>query len=591
MRRGIMTRTATSVARNGGSRPDAASAVPTDALKSVVESDRVGEQGLKRRSIIRWVYLPRIGLAGGIFAGAVIAWSEASPAQTLTATLVLVLALTLTPISYWFSHVRKEPPGTIFVYVQSMIDIVLVTMVVHLTGSSESVIAPVYILLISAYTLMLPLRGGFLVAALACVAYIGDVILWEGTTVSMVVALQLVIFVSVSLVVGLISTKLKEAGAELTSVEHALEQLRLDTGDILGNIPTAILTIDGGGRLAYANPAAERLIGLDAAVWLDRPVMDELGSKSVGLQRALERTRNHHIPVASVEIEVLRNGDKIPVGISTALLDRREGPPSVTAIMRDISDRKRMEHLRQRTERLEAIAELSASLAHEIKNPLSSISSSVQQLKLHKNADDDDRLLANLVLKESDRLSRLLSDFIDFARVRMKRSKEIDLREVVSHALEVVRQHPSYRPEIELEATLHPEPVMLTGDEDLLHRVVSNLALNAVQAAPSESATKVKVEVRPGGSECPPGELEFMEGVLLRVTDTGPGIEQDDLKRIFDPFFSKRRGGTGLGLAIVHRAVQEHHGTILVASNEKGTQFTVCLPTGRQAATRVVAGG
>jgi signal transduction histidine kinase len=101
----------------------------------------------------------------------------------------------------------------------------------------------------------------------------------------------------------------------------------------------------------------------------------------------------------------------------------------------------------------------------------------------------------------------------------------------------------------------------------------------------------VTVEVRPGHSECPPGELEFMEGVLLRVTDTGPGIEQDDLKRIFDPFFSKRRGGTGLGLAIVHRAVQEHHGTILVSSNEEGTQFTICLPTGKQAAVRAAARG
>jgi two-component system sensor histidine kinase PilS (NtrC family) len=586
-----MIRTAASVTRNGGSRPDIGSVVPSDALKGVIDSKQVGAQGLQRRSIIRWVYLPRIGLAGGIFAGAVIAWSEASPAQTLTASLVLVLALTLTPISYWFSHVRKEPPGTFFVYVQSVIDIVLVTMVVHLTGSSESVIAPVYILLISAYTLMLPLRGGFLVAALACVAYIGDVILWQGTTFNMVVALQLVIFVSVSLVVGLISTKLKEAGAELTTVEYALEQLRLDTGDILGNIPTAILTIDGSGRLAYANPAAERLIGIEASTWLDKPVMDELGDRSVGLQRALERTRSYHIPVASVEIEIQRNGEKIPVGISTALLERREGPPSVTAIMRDISDRKRMEHLRQRTERLEAIAELSASLAHEIKNPLSSISSSVQQLKIRQDADDDDRLLANLVLKESDRLSRLLSDFIDFARVSIKKSREVDLRDIVAHALEVVRQHPSYRPDIELNAKLHSEPVTLTGDEDLLHRIVSNLALNAIQAAVPGCATQIEVEVRPGWTECPPGELDFMEGVLLKVTDTGPGIDQDDLKRIFDPFFSKRHGGTGLGLAIVHRAVQEHHGTILVSSSEKGTQFTICLPTGKHAAAGAVAEG
>ncbi len=585
-----MIRTATSVTRNGGSRGDPTSTERGGrAGRDELDRNMVGIQSLQRRSIIRWVYLPRIGLAGGIFAGAAVAWSEASPAQTLTATLVLVLALTLTPVSYWFSHVRKEPPGTFFVYAQAVIDIVLVTMVVHLTGSSESVIAPVYILLISAYTLMLPLRGGFLVATLACLAYIADVIWWQGTTMNTVVGLQLVIFVSVSLVVGLISTKLKEAGAELSSVEHALEQLRLDTGDILGNIPTAILTIDGSGRLAYANAAAERLIGINASDWLDRPVMEELGRRSVGLQRALERTRSYHIPVASVEIEVSRDAERVPVGVSTALLDRKEGPPSVTAIMRDISDRKRMEHLRQRTERLEAIAELSASLAHEIKNPLASISSSVQQLKLREDANEDDQVLASLVLKESDRLSRLLSDFIDFARVRIRKSKEVDLRDVARHALEVVRHHPAYRPEIDLNAKFHPHPVALTGDEDLLHRVVTNLILNAVQAAVPGRKTQVQIEVRPGWAECPPDEMDLMEGVLLKVTDSGPGIPQEDLKRIFDPFFSRRRGGTGLGLAIVHRAIQEHHGNILVSSSDRGTQFTICLPAGKHALAETVA--
>jgi signal transduction histidine kinase len=247
--------------------------------------------------------------------------------------------------------------------------------------------------------------------------------------------------------------------------------------------------------------------------------------------------------------------------------------------MRDISDRKRMEKLRQRTERLEAVAELSAALAHEIKNPLASISSSVQQLELRDNADEDDEVLWRLILKESDRLSRLLSDFLDFARLHIERTKELDLREVTKHALNVVRQHPAYRDEIEIQTSLQSRPVLFDGDEDLMHRVVTNLVLNAVQAAEPGRATSIKVEVRNGAADGTPSGIDINDPVILTVTDDGPGIVEGDLKRIFDPFFTKRRGGTGLGLAIVHRAVREHHGTVLVASEpNNGTRFTVCLP-------------
>ncbi len=573
------------------SRPVKASSAVSRAVGAAgppggtVESDgaeKRWEGAFQRPDILRWVYMTRIGLAAGLFSGAALAWAEASassPAQTLAASLALILTLTLTPLSYWFTHVRQRRVSSTFVYAQALFDVLLLTLVVHLTGGSQSVVAPFYILLISGYTLMLPLRGGFIVAAMACIGYIADVAWFQAMNVDTVVALQLTIFVAVALVVGLISTKLSETGAELTSVERELHQLRLDTGDILRNITTAVITVDGEGALAYANPAAERLLHLEAGSWLNQPVLDELGRVSAGLARAIERTRRHRMPVASAEIEVVSNGESVPVGISTTLLEREEGAPSVTAIMRDITDRKRWERLRQRTERLEAVAELSASLAHEIKNPLASISSSVQQLGLKEHADEDDRLLSGLILKESDRLSRLLSDFIDFARVQMGKSKVLDLREIATHALGVVRQHPAYRPEIKLEARLADVPVLFDGDEDLIHRVVTNLVLNAVQSAPVDRPARVEVDVWSGDAESAPEEIGLVDPVILKVSDDGPGISEDDLDRIFDPFFSKRPGGSGLGLAIVHRAVREHRGTILVESSpDRGTHFTVCLP-------------
>lgn len=543
------------------------------------DADRSREDEFRRRDILRWVYLTRIGLAGGLFVGAVLAWSAATPGQTLAASLALVITLILTPVSYWFTHVGRGRANKSFVYAQAIFDVLLVTLVVHVTGGRESVVAPLYILLISGYALMLPLRGGFLVAAMGCMAYVADVVWGQGAGIDTVVVLQVLIFVAVALVVGLISTKLKQAGVELTSVERALEQLRLQTDDILENIPSAVFTVDGEGRLAYANEAAEALLGIEAHEWTDRPVMEEIGRRSAGLRKVLERTRTYQIPVAGGEVEVVLDGESVPVGITTSMLERPDSPPSVTAIMRDISDRKRIESLRRRTERLEAVAELSASLAHEIKNPLASISSSVQQLGLSEGADEDDQLLSKLVLKESDRLSRLLSDFIEFARLHVERLKEFDLRDAAGHALNVVRQHPSYREEIELELDVEDSPVLIKGDEDLIHRVITNLVLNAMQAATPGSAAKVEVLVRREHPDCVLSGLEVLNPVFLRVSDNGPGIAQADLKRIFDPFFSKRRGGTGLGLAIVHRVVQEHGGNILVSSDpEKGSRFTICLP-------------
>jgi two-component system sensor histidine kinase PilS (NtrC family) len=156
----------------------------------------------------------------------------------------------------------------------------------------------------------------------------------------------------------------------------------------------------------------------------------------------------------------------------------------------------------------------------------------------------------------------------------------------------MVRQHPDYRDEIVIEVDVDSRPVLLEGDEDLLHRVVSNLVLNSVQAAEPGVQTTVRVEARNSRLEQTPVGLDLPRPVLLRVSDDGPGINQDDLERIFDPFFSGRPGGTGLGLAIVHRAVEAHHGSVFVESEPgRGTRFSIYLPGDSPAAEPATGGG
>ncbi|MBW3553398.1 MAG: HAMP domain-containing histidine kinase, partial [Gemmatimonadetes bacterium] len=229
-------------------------------------------------------------------------------------------------------------------------------------------------------------------------------------------------------------------------------------------------------------------------------------------------------------------------------------------------------------ERLEAVAELAASLAHEIKNPLASIRSAVEQLTTpnDKLKKEDRGTLGRLVLTESDRLSRLLSGFIEFSRVELRERKLVDVPALVRGAVEVVAQHPDACDSAPVDLVV-PYSLEVEGDADLLHRAVFNLVLNAIQHSPPDSAVRVEVAAV-GEPDLPPGS-DFGSGVRIVVADRGPGIRAEDIPRLFDPFFTTRTGGSGLGLALVHRAVEAHQGLIFVdGARGQGTTFTVYIP-------------
>ena len=196
------------------------------------------------------------------------------------------------------------------------------------------------------------------------------------------------------------------------------------------------------------------------------------------------------------------------------------------------------------------------------------------------HADEDDRYLAQLIVRESDRLSRLLSEFLDFSRVRATKFVPVDLQSVVSAAVRIVREHPDRKADIEIR--VQGQRTVLEGDEDLLHRVAVNLVLNAAQAAKGPMVITVTTgPAKPG--DLPVGS-SIEQPVKFEVRDTGPGIPEELRGRLFEPFVTGRAGGTGLGLAIVQRAVEAHRGLVLVDSSpDKGTTFTIFFPARRLA--------
>ena len=546
------------------------------ALGQILKLDAIQSTApFGRAELLRGVYVGRLLLVTGILVGALLVWRQAQPAQTFAATTMFLLGLGFTSGSFWRTHVAKIETGEVFLYAQVLLDVLLVTAIVHITGGQESNFAPLYILVISEGALLLPLTGGMLMAGLASLVYFADLVWFHGAQFASPVGLQIVLFSVVALATGFLGDRLRRAGQALGAVESELRQLRLDTGDILATISTGVMTVDGDGRLAYLNPAGEVLLGLDARQWLGAPVVAVVEAVAPGLGTLIGRSVEAGAGIMRFKTTATRASRRLVLGVSTAVLERADGgTPAVTAIFQDITDQERIDVLNRRTERLEAVAELSASLAHEIKNPLASIRSAVEQLARDSVGSDDRQLLQRLVLTESDRLSRLLSEFIEFSALRRGPAARVDLAALVRDAVELVRRQADG---VTVEPAGLDRPRVIPGDADLLHRAVFNLLLNAVQFAGSGGVVNVNL-ASVGASEALPG-IERRDALRLVVRDSGPGVEAAAMGRIFDPFYTTRPGGTGLGLAVVHRAVAAHEGAVFVdRAPSGGAEFTIFLP-------------
>ena len=529
--------------------------------------------------ILRWVYVGRLTMAAAIFLAAVLAWRDADTGLTLIASLVITGALAFTAGSALYSVVYRSVLRPAFLYTQSLFDLLVVTAIVHVTGGASSQFAALYIVVIAAASLLLPFSGGLVIAALGCLLYFADVILTPGMQLDLAVWLQLGVFAAVALGSGYIAARLRQAGAGTEELAAELVKVRLQAADILKNIRSGIITVDASGSLVYANPAASQLLGIDFEEHVGAPVIGIIRAASPALAQAIERAAQHGSRTTRAEGVVTAGERHFPVGLHTTTSEGEGGAAAnATAIFQDISDQKRLDSLHARAERLEAVAELSASLAHEIKNPLASIRSAVEQLARSPRTTPDERTLATLIVRESDRLSRLLSEFLDFARVRVARVEPVDLASVARGAASLAAAHPDRPSDVEVECDATSDGMMVEGDEDLLHRAVFNLALNAVQASPHGG--RVRVELAPLTMDQVPAGMTFDRGgVALRVSDNGSGIPLEIRDRLFDPFFTTKPGGSGLGLSIVHRAIEAHSGFVFVDSDDLGTRVTVLLPS------------
>jgi two-component system sensor histidine kinase PilS (NtrC family) len=528
--------------------------------------------------LLRLLYIGRVTIAVGIFLAALWAWKDASAAVTLTATLGLLGSLCVSGFGFWHTELERRTPDRNFIYSQVLFDTLFITAVVHITttATGPSNLSALYIPVIAVTSLLLPMPGGLLIAGLASILYIADILWLQPFGVMAASLLHVALFVIIAGVTAALGGRLRRTGAALGVAESELRQLRLDTGDILAAIDTGLVTTDAGGNLMYMNGAAQKILEMRFDDWRGRPVLDALDRAAPQLGTSVARTASTEVALRRLEIRVPRPEGDAFLNVRTTLLERGD-EPWVTAVIQDITENRRIDDLIRRAERLQSIAELGASLAHEIKNPLASIRSSVEQLSKNRVGVGDRAILSRLVMTESDRLSRLLTEFMEFSRLELRRWKKLDLRDIAQEAVGLVAQHPDTGLGTCIEFDPPLEPLSIDGDQDLLHRAVFNLVLNGVQHAGPTG--RVRIELGRADTFEVPASVPIESPVRLTVEDSGPGIREEDLGRLFDPFFTTRNGGNGLGLALVHRAIEAHSGAILVDGNGgRGARFTIYLP-------------
>lgn len=521
-----------------------------------------------------------------LISGVITAWLKFP--SLLQAPFLTYCAITLTMLATLLLSRRKKLH---FLYrfliaLQFSVEIFIEIGIVYATGSLYSPFSALFLLTIVSAALVYRLVGTLLVASLVSVAYAG--VSWINTAVqsnggktvssfadSLFSAddivfystfLHILIFYLVAFVSGYLAEKLQSKDRALHSASTELKRARLETGDILRHLNCGLITIDTNGDIVYFNRTAESILDLTEpevsgrhcrSVFAGR--LECLSDNLMSVLKSRERFTRSELTISD------QSGATIPIGISTSVLyDEDFDVRGVIAIFQDLTDVKRLEEKMRRADRMAAIGELSACIAHEIRNPLASISGSVEVLKSELPLDGDNESLMSLIIKETGRLNNILSDFLLYARIGRSQLRKIELQRVISDVIELIRRHPAYNDRIAFDLKAANRITYISGDEDQLKQLLLNLAVNACEALEGK-AGRIEFEI----AEKPD------EGMaLLIVRDSGPGIPEDEIDSIFLPFHSSKHSGTGLGLSIVSRLMEAMDGKIDVVSRPgEGAEF------------------
>jgi two-component system sensor histidine kinase PilS (NtrC family) len=545
-----------------------------------------GDAGLQR--VWLWRLIAGRVLIGGLLFGVSVLWTSglapgAQRSHRLGAALpfagVMVVLSALYALALRFTRLPLRAQAM----AQFTIDALLITWLVWVTGNLYSPYTALYIVVIAAASIFLGARGT-LVTAVGCASFYTATTLalttgWVGslgrelTTAPLAKIAEVLGMNDVAfLVVGLLAARLAErqtrSEVQMREATRSLASLRALHERIVESIRSGVITTDLERRIYTMNRAAEEMTGYDAADLRGQEVSILFGDIEGRIEESLSAaTEGHASP--RYESECLTpEGFLVKLGYNISPLSSENGETTGLVItFQDLTDIRSMEETSRRQERLSAVGRVAAGIAHEIRNPLAAMRGSIQVLRSEMNADPSQAELMDIVLSESDRLNRIITDFLTYARPRKFTLAETDLREPLRETFALMRHSPEVIDGHTLEEDLPAEPLVALADAEGIRQVFWNLSRNALKAMPGGGTLRAEMRRAAG------------HNVRITFTDTGRGMSPAQVERLFEPFSSSTTGGTGLGLSIVYQIIRDHGGTINVRSREgHGTTITIELP-------------
>ena len=530
------------------------------------------------------VMLLRVVLYTLLLGGTVIVHVVWGAAEELAGVYVAALFVFITSIyalnilyALWLRRTRNLQR---MAAVQLAVDLLSSAVLVHCTGSAESAFVLFFLLSPIAAALTLRRRGALLTALSGSALLAATVLLgywrllpvlpglshypWQlpAGTVARSLAISCAAMLAIAALAEHLAEQLRQAATQVAAQQAQIDDLAAIYGDVVRCLSSGLLTVDMSGQVLTINEAACELLQRRQAALLGLPLARFAPELAALLQAGKPIQR------AEVTLQPVAHGAPTVLGVSVSpLADRHDRTIGHILNFQDLTRLRQMEQTMRRSEHLAALGRVAAGVAHEIRNPLASISGALQLLRGESALAGENRALMDIALREIERLNGLVSELLDYTRPRetpafepLELATELEQYAAQLRGLLVAEDAPR------VEVELGERELWVQGDRDRLRGVLWNLVQNAWQAGEHK---RVSVRVRPSGRE----------QVLIEVTDRGRGIAPEHRDRLFEPFFTTRADGTGLGLAIVHRTLQDHGGTIDVRSEAgHGTTFRITLP-------------
>jgi len=478
-----------------------------------------------------------------------------------------------------------------FAYIQLVIDTIFITAIIYTTGGIESIFSFLYQLNIIAGAILLYRRGGLIIASLSSILYGAFLDLsyygvinplgyhypyvaeYQVSDIFYMILVNVAAFYLVAILSSFLSEQIRRSRAELKARQKDLADLEILKDNIIQSISSGLIALDEQGRIIAFNKGAEEIFRIHSRDAVQRDVSEVIpfvvpylkaGHPNKVSQLTYKGEDNHQLDLL-LNVSPLKGQG----GDTTGEL----------LVFQDTTRLMEMEREVKRMEGLALLGELAAGVAHEIRNPLASISGSIQVLNdsLSKGQAHINKRLMEIVLREVDRLNHLVSDFLQFARPKRSEVEEFDLTTLIKETLYLFQTSQKWPQKLRVETNFREKPLKITSDPQQLKQVLWNVFMNACEAMPDGGTVRVSAERSPGSR----GSKEANGAVSIKVEDTGPGIDPSVIEDMFKPFSTAKRDGSGLGLAIVKKIVENLGGEVSGYNLDgRGAAIAIVLPPG-----------